>query len=508
MKVQFDPTFKKALDILEESNNNIFITGKAGTGKSTLLSFFVDNTKKSVAVIAPTGVAALNIKGETIHSFCKFKTNVTIDSARRLGRKIKKDSIYSKLDSIIIDEISMVRADLLDCMDQFLQMALKSKKSFGGIRMIFIGDLYQLPPVVTKDEKKHFDTFYETPFFFSSKVMKNALNEFDFIELDKIYRQSDKTFIDILNGIRNNSVSDKQIFDLNQKVDESDTLHTGYIYLTSTNALAEQINLQKLSQLEGETYFFEADISDDFEMKYAPTDRILKLKKDAQVMFLNNNSDHWVNGTIGKIVKISEEEIIIETEDNKTVELGRHNWNLYNYIFDEKSKKLKHNTLGSFEQYPIKLAWAVTIHKSQGLTFDKVLVDLSKGVFAHGQTYVALSRCKNFDGLKLKKPIKKSNIIMDYRVIKFLTEFQYQLSDKALSKEDKISIIQKAIDDKKPISITYLKSNDEKSKRTIIPEFVGNLSYKNKTYLGIKAFCTTRKENRIFRVDRILEISK
>ncbi|MFA6502270.1 MAG: WYL domain-containing protein, partial [Parachlamydiales bacterium] len=230
---------------------------------------------------------------------------------------------------------------------------------------------------------------------------------------------------------------------------------------------------------------------------------------NAQVMFLINSPDGlFVNGTIGKINSIDDSEIEICTTDNNYITLKPYKWDLFKYDFDLKTKKLNQETIGSFKQYPIKLAWAITIHKSQGQTFEKAVIDLSRGIFAHGQTYVALSRCKSFEGLKLKKPIKKSHIILDYKVIKFLTEFQYTLSNEKCCKSDKISIIQDAIANKKKLDITYLKISDEKTQRTIIPSYVGELSYNNTKYIGVVAFCIKRQEERVFKIERILEISE
>ncbi|MBI5345758.1 MAG: AAA family ATPase [Chlamydiae bacterium] len=507
MAITLDDQFQNTLNLLENSDESIFITGKAGTGKSTLLSHFIAHTNQNIVVLAPTGVAALNVKGETIHSFFHFKVGVNPDDARNMGKRIKKDSLYNAIDMIIIDEVSMVRADLLDSVDQFLQEALRVKRPFGGIKMIFIGDLYQLPPVVTSQEKPFFEQLYDSPYFFSSNVLKNENFKLQFVELEKIYRQKDQDFIELLNAIRKNTITDEQLFLLNKRVVLDFKNDEGYIYLTSTNQAADKTNQEKLLNLKGKNYCFNADIEGDFEIGASPTEKDLNLKIGAQVMFLtNHNFGLWVNGTIGTILDIKKEKIIVKTQEGEKVEVEKHEWDLYKYAFDEKNKTITQDIVGSFIQYPLKLAWAITIHKSQGKTFEKVVVDLDRGAFAHGQTYVALSRCTTFEGLILKKPLKKGNVIMDFRVVNFLTHFQYSISEKKCSLETKMQIIQKAIETKSKLSITYLKTTDEKSHRIILPSFLGEMVYQDKPYIGLQAYCLNRQETRVFKVDRILEL--
>lgn len=503
--IEFNEKFQKALDLLENSTNNLFITGKAGTGKSTLLNYFMQKTPKKVVLLAHTGVAALNVKGATIHSFFKFKPGITQDSVNRMTKNWKNREIFESIDLIIIDEISMVRADLLDCIDLFLRRVLKQKKPFGGVRMAFIGDLYQLPPVLKGEEKTFFQEVYETPYFFSAQVF--AKSNFKFLELDKVYRQKDAIFVDLLNGIRKNTIDDLGLALLNKRVLTPEA-EEGYIYLTSTNAAADEINRQKLSALSGKSHFFEADIDGNFDEKISPTDPSLELKVGAQVMFLNNHQfGLWVNGSVGKVVDLSDEEILVEKQDGERVLVEKFSWTLYEYIFQKEARKLTQDPIGSFKQYPLKLAWGITIHKSQGKTFDKVIIDLGRGTFACGQTYVALSRCRSLDGLILKKPLQKKDIFTDHKIVKFLVDTQYELSEKECSKENKMAIIERAIKEQQPLKIVYLKTNDEKSARTIVPLSMGQMQYQNKGFLGLEAFCQIRGEKRVFRIDRILEIS-
>jgi len=509
-KIELNQQFKTALDLIEKTSESVFVTGKAGTGKSTLLTYLQDVTKKSMVVLAPTGVAALNVLGETIHSFFRFKPNVTVEEAKKAARKVKDNDLYKNIDLIVIDEISMVRADLLDCVDVFLRAVLRKREPFGGIKMVFIGDMYQLPPVLTRQDKEHFDAFYESPYFFSSQVMTHGKLKLHFVELEKIYRQSDQCFIELLNAIRNNSVNDEQLAVLNRRVDpECSKNDRGSIYLTTTNKGADEINSRKLSRLKVKPATFEADVYGDFDLKLAPAPVELNLKAGAQVMFQNNNPEGlWVNGTIGTVKAVDDSEIKVITRDGFLVSVGRYKWTLYKYSFDTKTRTLLQESIGTFTQYPLKLAWAVTIHKSQGKTFNKVIIDLGHGTFAHGQSYVAFSRCQSLDGLILKKPLKKGHVMMDYRVVKFLTRFQYDLSEEKCSTDEKVNIIKEVIKSGERLAITYLKPNDQKSSRNIKPISVGDMEYLGKTYLGMEAWCMTQQSVRVFRVDRILEIKK
>jgi ATP-dependent exoDNAse (exonuclease V) alpha subunit len=505
--IELNEQFKKALGAMEKTKKNVFITGKAGTGKSTLLDCFCRDTSKAVAVLAPTGVAAVNINGQTIHSFFGFKPNITVSEAEKIADKTRNKNLFKKLEAIVIDEISMVRADLLDCVDAFLKTILKKKNTFGGMQMIFIGDLYQLPPVLIGEDKNFFKTHYKSQYFFDANAMKNF--NMEFIELEKVYRQKDRGFIELLNSIRNNSTTEEQIKIINQRFDENcgNLGQEGHIYLTTTNKMADEINELNLNKLLQKLHIFEGEIRGEFDLKYLPTEIDLKLKKDSQIMLLNNDRQgRWINGTIGKIDKIEKQRIAAKLSNGKNVWITPFTWEIHKLSYDNFSQSITKDVVGSFTQMPIKLAWAITIHKSQGKTFDKAIIDIGAGTFTHGQMYVALSRCRNFEGIILKKKIKKSNIWMDWRVVKFLTNYQYQLSEKICSMEEKIEIIRQAIENKKQVEIVYLKSKDEKSKRIILPVKMGEMEYLGYKYQGVEAYCYKRGESRIFRIDRILEI--
>jgi len=505
--IEINDLFQQAIDVLENTDKSIFITGKAGTGKSTLLEYFRSLTQKRVVVLAPTGVAAINVKGETIHSFFRFKPGITLDKISKFRQKDEKKNIYKKLDAIIIDEISMVRADLLDCVDKFLRLNGPNKKlPFGGIQMIFFGDLYQLPPVVVSHEKQIFKGFYDSEYFFSAKVF--AKIEMLYLELEKVYRQKDERFISLLNTIRNNSAGDKELSLLNERLDPGfDPKGQYYINLTTTNQMAREINERWLECLPAKTHIYEGMLEGDFDNKQLPTDIELKLKAGSQIMMLNNDSQgRWVNGTMGKILTINDDVLVVKLQNGNLAEVDPFVWEIFHFNYNQNTMQLESNVTATFTQYPLKLAWAITIHKSQGKTFDNVIIDIGNGTFAHGQLYVALSRCRSLDGIVLRKPIKKTHIIMDFRVVRFVTGYQYQLSEKGCPIEDKIDIIKKAMDNKTRLNIIYLKAKDEKSAREIQPLEVDEMEYLGNKFLGVRAFCYKRKEERVFRIDRILEI--
>jgi len=511
MVLDFNEQFKKALHLMEDTTANVFVTGRAGTGKSTLLTYFREHTKKKVAILAPTGVAAVNVRGQTIHSFFKFKPNITLKLVRKKFNEDNEKNIYAKLDAIVIDEISMVRADLLDCVDKFLRLnGQHGDLPFGGIQMIFIGDLYQLAPVVTSNEREIFRTHYRTPYFFGARAFETLAMEM--VELETVYRQKDDAFIGLLNAVRNNSITESGLSLLNERANPSfePPSHEFYIYLTSTNDQADTINHQKLMALGGRTYVFEGVRDGEFGKEYLPTAVNLEMKEGAQIMMLNNDArGRWINGTIGKVGTIkkrdNQEEIVVKLENGKQVEVSPYQWDIYN--FSLRGGKLESHTVGSFTQYPLRLAFAITIHKSQGKTFHKAVIDIGRGTFAHGQMYVALSRCSTLEGMVLKVPIKKHHIRMDYEVMKFITKYQYTVSEKTLNRDDKIKMIETAIASHSSLRITYLKAKDEKSRRVIQPLVLGEMEYKDHPFLGLEAYCMTKKENRTFNVDRILEMA-
>jgi ATP-dependent DNA helicase PIF1 len=510
-RIDLNEQFQNALRLMEQSSRSVFVTGRAGTGKSTLLSYFRHLTRKRVAVLAPTGVAALNVQGQTIHSFFGFKPHITIDKVRRIRTRDENKNIYRKLDTIVIDEISMVRADLLDCVDRFLRLnGPDSEAPFGGIQMVFFGDLYQLPPVVNSTEREAFRSLYETPYFYSAAAF--APLKMEFVELEKVYRQHDQDFIDLLNAIRNNSITVHGLQQLNRRCipnfepppDEM------YVYLTTTNDMAGRINDERLARLDTPLYHLIAEIEGNFGDEYLPTKTDLQVKVGAQIMMLNNDlEERWVNGTVGQIIEVRagpEPLIVAELTDGTVVEITPFTWEIFRFFVE--SGQLHSEIVGRFKQYPLMLAWAVTIHKSQGKTFDRVVIDLGRGTFAHGQTYVALSRCTTLEGLVLKQPLLKRHVLTDYRIMKFLTGRVYEEAAKSLSMEEKVDILRQAIRQEQPLQIVYLKPSDEKSTRTIIPREIGEMTYQGADYLGVRAFCTLRREDRTFRIDRILSIQQ
>jgi len=514
---EFNERFREALDLMENTDKSVVITGKAGTGKSTLLTWFCRNTKKRMVVLAPTGVAALNVRGQTIHSFFNFYVDVTPDKVRRKKTKPKDEKLYRKLKTIVIDEISMVRADLLDCIDAFLRLyGPDPSRPFGGVQMIFVGDLYQLPPVVTSREQAIFRTHYKTPYFFSAHAMAEV--ELEIIELEKVYRQKDYDFIELLNRIRNNSVDRKDIDRLNGRVGVTGAKGGGKngemdITLTTTNAAADEINAAHLAALKGRTRRSMAIVESSFGEEYYPTAVDLRYKTGAQIMMLNNDSEkRWVNGSIGVITSVNEDEeegeylrVRLQGERGE-VKVYPYTWEVYRFALD--GENIVSEPVGTFTQYPFRLAWAITIHKSQGKTFDRVVIDIGRGAFATGQMYVALSRCTSFAGVTLKKPVRAHDIRTDYRIFSFLTGHQYEKSAREMSTEEKTAFIKRAIREKAPLEITYLKANDTKSTRKVLPLKVGRETYKGIEYEGMKAFCALRQEERMFRIDRILKLAR
>jgi len=535
--IEINDKFRQALELMENTNRHVFITGRAGTGKSTLLEYFRDTTKKQIAVLAPTGVAALNVRGQTIHSFCRFKPDITLEKVKKLPKNSYRPrrggqadyaassassasgspDIYQRFDTIVIDEISMVRADLLDCVEKFLRLnGPRPKHPFGGLQMVFIGDLYQLPPVVTSSERELFaGSHYETPYFFSSRIFQDLTFDMEFVELEKIYRQTEEDFIGLLNAIRNRSATSAQLDRLNFRYDPGFVPPDDefYITLTSTNDLAFERNREKLARLRGRAFSYDGFIEGDFERSSLPTDERLEFKAGAQVMLLNNDlKGRWVNGSIGRVGNIihekGEDDIIqVELQNGLTVDVGPNVWELFRFGLDPDTHQIVSEPVGAFTQYPLKLAWAITIHKSQGKTFDRVVIDFGRGTFAHGQAYVALSRCTNFQGLVLKKPIKLGHIRMDWNIVRFLTRFQYKKADERLSYAQKKALINEAISEGRDLEILYLKPDDTKTRRRVHPESIEMMDYMGKRFEGVVAYCFKREGQRHFRIDRMLELT-
>ncbi len=421
--IELNDDFRYALDLLEKFNTSMFITGRAGTGKSTLLQLFRNTTHKKVAVLAPTGIAALNVQGQTIHSFFGFPPR-PLTKKDITPRRNKK--LYRSIDTIIIDEISMVRADMLDNVDYFLRINCDNPAPFGGKQVVFFGDLFQLPPVVNSQEELYFNTYYESPYFFSATVF----NEFHLepFELRKVYRQEERNFIKLLDRVRTNRIDWDDLNTLNERYVGSDVpLEDAYITLSTRNSIVNQINSRRLNRLPGPEVSYMGAVTGNFGERTFPTDIILKLREGAQVMFVKNDPERrYVNGTLGKIVGLREDKITVAIQKDdgseKVIEIEQAEWEILKYRMQTNAEgrdELNTEPVGSFKQYPIRLAWAVTIHKSQGKTFSKVVIDLGKGAFAHGQTYVALSRCTHFNGILLKQKIRPQDIMLDERIVQY-----------------------------------------------------------------------------------------
>ena len=408
--------FESIVEQLENTKDHFYITGKAGSGKSTLLAYFRSVTQKNTAVLAPTGVAAIRVKGQTIHSFFGFPPKVI---QTRHIKKVRQVELLQNLETLIIDEISMVRADVFDAIDYSLRVHRKKlTQPFGGVQVIVFGDLFQLPPVVNMDESSLLERIYPNgQFFFHSNIFQDA--QFKTLELQSIYRQTDDHFIYLLNAVRDGSITNSQIDNLNDSLVENFEMDEGKIILTTTNARASGINQNYLKQLSSEEFSYRAQATGQFYKELFPTDEVLKLKKGAQVIMIKNDPEkRWVNGSIGTIHDIAEKKIKVKI-NHKIYEVKKEKWDRIQYSYDDDQQEVLENVTGSFKQYPMRLAWAITIHKSQGQTFEKVIIDMSQGSFAPGQLYVALSRCISLEGIELLRPLRKSDVIVNKQLIGF-----------------------------------------------------------------------------------------
>jgi len=439
--------FQDALNLIQYTRQSVFLTGKAGTGKSTFLKYICENIRKKHVVLAPTGIAAINAGGSTLHSFFKLPfypllpddPNFSLQGGR-IHEFLKYRSAHRKLikeiELVIIDEISMVRADIIDFVDRVLRIYSNNmREPFGGKQILLVGDVYQLEPVIKNDEREILNRFYPSPFFFSARVF----NEIDLvsIELTKVYRQTDKVFVSVLDHIRNNTAgaADLQLLNTryNTRIEESE--EDMYITLATRRDNVDFINEKKLAELPGDPVIFKGEITGDFPESSLPTQKDLVLKVGAQIIFIKNDYERrWVNGTIGVISGIDEEgTIYVLTDDGKECDVNKDSWRNIRYVYNEKEKRIEEEELGAFMQYPIRLAWAITVHKSQGLTFSRVVVDFSGGVFAGGQAYVALSRCTSLEGIQLKKQISRGDIFVRQEIVDFAGRFNNQLAiEKAL----------------------------------------------------------------------------
>ena len=443
--------FQDALQLITHTRQSVFLTGKAGTGKSTFLKYICNHTKKKYVVLAPTGIAAINAGGVTLHSFFKlpFRPMLPDDPDLSLshGRIFEffkypkeKRKIIAEVDLIIIDEISMVRADIIDCVDRILRVYSGNMRlPFGGKQLLFVGDVFQLEPVVPSDQKEILSLFYASPFFFSARVFKD-INLVP-IELQKVYRQTDSVFINILDRIRNNAARKQELDTLNGRYFPSFEPQNEdmYITLATRRDQVDFINEKKLAELPGEEYVSVGKIEGDFPESSLPTQLNLSIKEQAQVIFIDNDYERrWVNGTIGMVSGIDENGnvyVLLESGVEHLVEPT--SWRNYKYKYNEKEKRIEEEIVGTFEQLPIRLAWAITVHKSQGLTFSRVVVDLTGGVFAGGQTYVALSRCTSLEGLVLKSKISSRDIFIWKEIVEFSQIFNNQaLIEKSIKESE------------------------------------------------------------------------
>jgi hypothetical protein len=444
---------QNALQIIQYTRRSLFLTGKAGTGKSTFLRHIASSTKKKHVVLAPTGIAAINAGGCTLHSFFKLPFHPLLPtdsqfSIRNLRNTLKYNSekrkLLQELELIIIDEISMVRADIIDFIDKILRVYCHNmREPFGGKQLLLVGDVYQLEPVIKEEEWQLLQPFYPSPFFFNAHVFKEM--GLVSIELKKVYRQSDPQFIGILDKIRTSNVSEADLRMVNGRVG-TEVIQDGLaITLSTRRDTVDHINEEKLKALSDTSVVYKGIVSGEFPENSLPTPLELELKMGAQIMFIKNDKSHrWVNGTLGVVVGFSDDEtqiIYVHTDNEQDVEVEREVWSNVKYTFNETEKKIEEQEIGTYTQYPLRLAWAITIHKSQGLTFKNVNIDFTGGVFAAGQTYVALSRCTSLEGISLQKPVRRSDVFVRPEVAHFARTYNdKQKIDIALkqSKADKL----------------------------------------------------------------------
>ena len=411
---------RQIIQELDVTNDSYFITGKAGTGKSTILKTFLDTTSKNVVCLAPTGIAALNIGGQTIHSFFGFPSKLITSYDIRKRRQTK---LYQNIDTIVIDEISMVRCEVLDNIDHFLKIHRENDLPFGGVQMIFFGDVFQLPPVTPRNEAQIlFQMGYQSPYFFSSEVFQQV--DFHFIELNEAFRQKDGYFIKLLDKMRMGLLEKDEYDFLNKRYFQATRVDDQVITLSPHRYQVDSINKEKLTSIDEKPSLYAAEVEGKFTASTFPTEQVLQLKEGAQVMILKNDVNRlYSNGTIGVVKELKAKEVIVEIQFNGKpleVTIEPHSWNQSKYkVDDDNPKKVSTETVGKFKQIPLRLAWAITIHKSQGLTYDELVIDFGRGAFAFGQAYVAFSRSKTLQGITLKQPVLPKDVKVDKKVLDF-----------------------------------------------------------------------------------------
>jgi len=463
MEINLDnKEYQYALNLIKNTNQTFFLTGKAGTGKSTFLKHITNTVSKEFVVLAPTGIASVNVKGMTINSFFLFPLRPLLhnDSGiKRFPKGSEKRELIEVMDTLIIDEISMVRADIIDAIDCSLRKNGGDENlPFGGKQVVFVGDVFQLEPVASKKsgEQEIINQLYNNPYFFNARVFEKI--KFFTIELLKVYRQNDTDFINLLDKVRINETANTDLIKLNNRlITSADLKSKEYIItLSTTNEIANDVNQQKLAEINNIKYIYEAEITGVFETNRYPTDIELNLKVGAQIIFIKNDSyKRWFNGTIGKVKHLSDEEITIILENGDYYTLEKVIWENTKYKFNRILNKIESEVTGTFEQYPLKLAWAITIHKSQGLTFDKIIIDFGRGTFAYGQAYVALSRVRTINGLFLKRKIVTSDISVNEAVKEFAKSFN---DDKAIKEYINYNI--ESPDEKKIVQNIFIQNPD------------------------------------------------